>query len=100
MVMQKPLVVPRTRYPWRAKVAVATVVLFSCIELGGLALFMLPLLPLVPVFLCVVFGNAFVLADVVHWAASLGSVEPVRVERAETAGKIGDARPAHAAHAV
>jgi len=31
-------------------------------------------------------GNAFVLADVVQWAASLGRLEPVKVPRAEAAG--------------
>jgi hypothetical protein len=98
--MQTPPVGSSRRYPLRAKLAVAAVVLFACVELGGLALYMLPLIPLLPVFLCIVFGNAFVLADVVHWAASLGSVEPLRVERAETAGKVGTARPAQAAPAA
>jgi len=94
------LATPRTRYPLRAKLAVAGAALFFLVELAGLALWMMPLLPLVPVFVCVMLGNGFVLADVVRWAASLGVVEPVRVERAETAGKIGAARPAQTAHAV
>ncbi len=98
--MQTRSAAPRVRYPLRAKLAVAGVVLYALAELVGFALFMLPLLPLVPVFVCVMLGNAFVLASVVQWAASLGSPEPLRVERAEAAGKIAADGAAQTAHAV
>ncbi len=98
--MHTPLVTSRRRYPLRAKLAVAGAVLFFLAELVVLSLCMLPLLPLAPAFILIMLGNGFVLADVVQWAASPAFAEPVRVERAETAGKIGDARSAQAAHAV
>ena len=97
--MQTPLVTSRRRYPLRAQLAVTGAALFFFAELVVLSLCMMPLLPLVPVFVLVMLGNGFVLADVVRWAASLGYAEPVRVARGETAGKIA-ARQARGAHAV
>lgn len=73
----------RVRYPLRAVLAVVVASLFALVELGGLALFMMPLIPLVPVFVLIMLGNALVLADVVRWAASLAVVEPVREARAQ-----------------
>ena len=82
-----PVPVPaRTRYPFRAQAAVALVSLAVHVELAALALFMMPMIPLVPVFVMTMLGNAFVLADVVRWAASLGRLEPVNEPRAEAAG--------------
>jgi len=77
----------RTRYPFRAQAAVALTSLAVLVELGALGVFMMPLFPLVPVFFMIILGNAFVLADVVRWAASLGRLEPVRERRAEAAGQ-------------
>src|SRR4051812_8526099 len=77
----------RVRYPLRAVLAVAAVALFALVELGALGLFMMPLVPLVPVFIMIAIGHAMVLADVVHWAASLGRPEPVREPRAEATGR-------------
>jgi len=77
----------RIRYPRRAKVAVTLASLAFLAELALLALFMMPMIPLVPVFVMTMLGNAFVLADVVRWAASLGQPEPVREPRAEVSGR-------------
>jgi hypothetical protein len=79
-------VTPRIRYPLRAKVGVALAALVALLELGAFGVFIAPLLPFVPVFFMLMLGNAFVLADVVQWAASLGRLEPVKVPRAEAAG--------------
>ena len=88
----------RVRYPLRAKVVVALASLAVLAELALFALFMMPMIPLVPVFVLTMLGNAFVLADVVRWAASLGKSEPVRVPRAEAAGRTR--RQQEAAHAA
>jgi len=79
-------VTERVRYPIRAKVGVALAALVALLELGAFGVFVAPLLPFVPVFFMLMLGNAFVLADVVQWAASLGRLEPVKVPRAEAAG--------------
>jgi hypothetical protein len=60
----------RRRYPLRAVLAVAAAALFVLAQIGMLAMWMMPLVPLVPVFVLIMLGNAFVLADIVHWAAS------------------------------
>ena len=91
---------PRVRYPLRATVAVALASLAALAELAVLALFMMPMIPLVPVFVMVMLGNAFVLADVVRWAASLGRLEPVREPRAEATGRTRHERRQDAAHAA
>ena len=91
---------PVVRYPLRAKLGVAATALFVLAEVGAFGLFLMPLLPLVPVFVCVMLGNAFVLAEVVQWAASLGSVEPLRVPRAEKASSAQAPRATQAAHAT
>jgi len=88
------------RYPLRAKLGVAAASLLVLAQLCTFGLLMMPLFPLVPVFVCVMLGNAFVLADVVRWAASLGAVEPHRVPRGETAGPAQSPRAAQAAHAT
>jgi hypothetical protein len=77
----------RVRYPLRAIVAVAGASLVALVELGALGLFLMPLVPLVPVFIMIAIGHAMVLADIVHWAASLGRLEPVREPRAEATGR-------------
>jgi hypothetical protein len=81
------------RYPFRAKLGVALAALAVLLEIGALGVFVMPLIPLVPVFFLVILGNAFVLADVVQWAASLGRLEPVKDPRAEAA-----ARPQRISH--
>jgi hypothetical protein len=60
----------RRRYPLRVVFAVAAAALFVLVQIGMLAIWMMPLVPLVPVFILIMLGNAFVLAEVVHWAAS------------------------------
>jgi hypothetical protein len=90
----------RVRYPLRAKLGVALAALAVLLELGALGVFVMPLFPLVPVFFMLVLGNAFVLADVVQWAASLGRVEPLKVPRAEAAGPPRRASRQEAAHAT
>ena len=92
--MQTLAVSRRVRYPLRAKLGVAAAALGFLAELAMLGLFMMPLVPLVPVFILVMLGNGFVLASVLSWAASLGTPEPLRLERAETAGKIAEPRAA------
>jgi hypothetical protein len=88
------------RYPLRAKVGVALAGLVVLLELGAFGVFLMPLLPLVPVFFMLILGNAFVLADVVEWAASLGHAEPVKMPRAEAAGDPRRASRQEAAHAT
>jgi len=90
----------RVRYPLRAKVGVALAALAVLLELGAFGVFMMPLLPLVPVFFMLILGNAFVVADVVKWAASVGRAEPVKVPRAEAAGRPQRASRQEAAHAT
>jgi hypothetical protein len=90
---------PRVRYPLRAKLGIAAAALAVLAELAVFSLLMMPLIPLIPVFIGVLLGNAFVLADVVHWAASLGIAEAARLPRAEkAAGRTGSRAP-QAAHA-
>jgi hypothetical protein len=91
---------PRVRFPFRAKLVLAGAALFFLAELVVLSIWMMPLLPLVPLFIMVMFGHALILGSVVEWAASLGSTEPVRVERAEAAGKVPATRPAQVAAAA
>jgi len=91
---------PRIRYPLRAQVGVALAALGVLLELGALGVFMMPLIPLVPVFFMIILGNAFVLADVVRWAASLGRLEPVKEPRAEAAGHPRRVNQQEAAHAT
>jgi hypothetical protein len=90
---------PRVRYPLRAKLGVAAAALALLAELAVFSLFMMPLIPLIPVFIGVVLGNAFVLADVVHWAASLGTAEAATLPRAEKAAGGASRRAPQAAHA-
>jgi hypothetical protein len=90
----------RVRYPLRAKVGVALASLVALAELALLALFMMPMIPLVPVFVMIMLGNAFLLADVVRWAASLGRLEPVREPRAEATGRTRRVSQQEAAHAA
>jgi hypothetical protein len=97
--MNMPAARFRVRYPLRAKIVIALACLAVLVELGMLALFMMPLVPLVPVFVAIMIGNACVLADVVRWAASLGSAEPVRELGAETTAGSRRIRSQKAAHA-
>jgi hypothetical protein len=66
------------RYPLRAVLAVAFGTVIVLAELVFGALFIMPLVPLIPVFIALVLGNAFWMASLFHWAASLGQREPVR----------------------
>jgi hypothetical protein len=66
------------RYPRKAVLAVALGALVVLAEVAFGALFIMPLVPMIPVFLALVFGNAFWMASLFHWAASLGRREPVR----------------------
>jgi hypothetical protein len=66
------------RYPLRAVLAVALGTLVVLAEIVFGALFIMPLVPLIPVFIMLVFGNAFWMTSLFHWAASLGQLEPVR----------------------
>jgi hypothetical protein len=66
------------RYPLRAVLAVAAGTLAVLAEVAFGALFIMPLVPMIPVFVALVFGNAFWMASLFHWAASLGQREPVR----------------------
>ncbi len=65
-------------YPVRAIVAVALAALVVLLELVAFSSLIMPLFPLVPVFVAVMLGNALWVAHVVHWAASLGRREPLR----------------------
>src|SRR5690242_7257687 len=75
----------RVRYPWRAKLAIAAAALVFVAELAAFALWMMPMIPLVPVFIAVMLGSGFVLASVVEWAASLARNEELKVRRASKA---------------
>jgi hypothetical protein len=66
------------RYPLRAVLAVALGTVAVLAEMIFGALFIMPLVPMIPVFFALVFGNAFWMASLFHWAASLGQREPVR----------------------
>jgi hypothetical protein len=90
---------PRVRYPLRVKVAVLAAGLGFFAELTVFSLFIMPLFPLVPVFVSVMLGNAFVLAVVVRWAASQGVTEKLRVSRADQAPR-AHARAPQEAHAA
>jgi hypothetical protein len=74
----------RLRYPLRAKLAIAGVASFFLAELAFTALWLMPLLPLVPLFILVQLGNGLILADVLSWATSLARSEPLKVPGAET----------------
>jgi len=92
----RSVAVGRIRYPLRARVGVSLAALFVLAELGMLALFMMPLVPLVPVFIMIMLGNAFVLAEVVQWAASLGQAETLESGRAAETRRGATERQAHA----
>lgn len=80
---------PDRRYPLRAVFAVAAAALFVLGEIAFLAVWMMPLVPLVPVVVLIVLGNAFVLSDIVAWAASLA--RPPRLESESAAATLRDA---------
>jgi len=90
----------RVRYPLRAVVAVVLGSLVALAQLVTFALFMMPLFPLVPVFVAVMLGNAMWLSSLFRWAASQGRLEPVRKTSGEattesrTAGSRYEARTA------
>ena len=71
------------RYPLRAVLAVALGTLAVLAELIFGALFIMPLVPMIPVFIALVLGNAFWMTSLFHWAASLGRREPVRSPSAQ-----------------
>src|ERR1044071_9481820 len=87
------------RYPLRAVLGVAlgTVAVLAEVILG--ALFIMPLVPLIPVFIALVFGNAFWMTSLFHWAASLGQREPVRTLGAQPSPQ-GRASPRGATQAA
>jgi hypothetical protein len=91
---------PRVRLPLRAKVAIAAAVVFFLGELAAFALWMMPLIPLVPLFVTVMLGNGFVLASIVEWATSLARVEPVKTPRADSAAEAHRPRAARPATAT
>lgn len=91
------LVSTRVRFPLRGKLAIALVASFFLAELAAFALWMMPLIPLVPVFIAVMLGNGFILAEVVEWAASLARAEPLKVRRAEPTAETERPRAARAA---
>ena len=86
----------RVRYPLRAIAAVVLAALFFLGELILLALCMMPLIPLVPVFVTVMIGQAFLLSSVVEWAASLAKTKQVEPARAAETSR----RERHAPKAV
>ena len=98
--MAQSLSEPRVRYPLRAKVAVALGSLVVLGELMAFSLFIMPLFPLVPVFVAVMLGNALWMSSLVRWAASLGRLEPVRKPRVEAANQRGESRQRPQPHAA
>jgi hypothetical protein len=72
----------RVRYPLRAIAVVVLAGLFFLAELALLGLCMMPLFPLVPVFVTIMVGQACLLSSVVEYAASLARHEPVKTVRA------------------
>jgi hypothetical protein len=77
----------RVRYPLRAKLAIALAVCFFLAELVVCALWLMPLVPLVPVFIAVMVGNGFVIASVVDWASSVARSEAVKPRLVPEAAK-------------
>jgi hypothetical protein len=67
----------------KAVLAVAFGTLAVLLEVAFGALFIMPLVPMIPVFIALVLGNAFWMASLFHWAASLGKREPVRSPSAQ-----------------
>jgi hypothetical protein len=66
------------RYPLRAMAAVAFGTVAVHAEMGYGAIVIMPLVPLITVFIALVLGNALWMASLFHWAASLGQREPLR----------------------
>lgn len=66
------------RYPLRAVLAVALGAAAVLAEIVFGALLIMPLVPLIPVFIALMLGNALWMTSLFHWAASLGQREPVR----------------------
>jgi hypothetical protein len=87
------------RYPLRAVLAVALGTVAVLAELIFGALLIMPLVPMIPVFIALVLGNAFWMASLFHWAASLGQREPVRSPSAQASdqARASDRRAAQAA---
>jgi hypothetical protein len=73
----------RTRYPLRAVLAVLGAGTLALVELALLSIWLMPLVPLVPVFIAIMVGNACVLSAAVSYATSLARLEPVTTARAE-----------------
>jgi hypothetical protein len=59
---------PRYRYPLHAVLPVAGASLLFAVELGLGALLLMPLVPLVPVFITFMLGNACLLASALQYA--------------------------------
>jgi hypothetical protein len=98
--MAELLSAPRVRYPLRAKVAVALGSLAVLGELAVFSLFIMPLFPLIPVFVAVMFGNALWMSHLFHWATSLAELEPVGKPRVEAATQGGESRQRPQPHAA
>jgi hypothetical protein len=90
----------RTRYPLRAIAFVAGASALFLGELVLLALFLMPMIPLIPVFILIMIGNACLVSAAVDYASSLARVEPVRTPRAETRAETNEALGAQASRAA
>lgn len=81
------------RYPLRAVLAVALGSLVVLAEIMFGALLIMPLVPMIPVFIALLLGNAFWMGSLFHWAASLGQREPVRSPSAQSSPQASGRAP-------
>jgi hypothetical protein len=90
----------RRRYPARAIAFVAGASLLFFGELVLLALFLMPMIPLIPVFIMIMIGNACLVSAAVDYASSLARVEPVRTPGDTTRAQTTEALHAEAPRAA
>ena len=62
----------RIGYPFYALAVFAVTVLLCAAEIIVLSLWMMPMVPLIPVFVMILVGNACLLGTVRNWVISLG----------------------------
>jgi hypothetical protein len=94
--MSTPIpVVPRYRYPLRAVFAVGAAGLLFATELAVGALWLMPLVPLVPVFITFMLGNACLLASAVQYAVENRVELPSAPNAARTSPEHEAGAPAH-----
>jgi hypothetical protein len=87
--------VPRYRYPLRAVLVVGAAGLLFAVELAVGALWLMPLVPLVPVFITFMLGNGCLLASAVQYAVENRVELPSAPNAARTSPEQEARAPAH-----